>query len=90
MSPEELTSQLSEYLDEMSEIIMENEGTIDKYIGDAIMAFWGAPLDIENPVLKAVECAKKMQERLDELEIKWQKEGKVVLKQELVSIMVRP
>jgi adenylate cyclase len=47
MSPEELVSQLNEYLSVMTDSIIEYKGTIDKYMGDAIMAFWGAPLYLE-------------------------------------------
>jgi class 3 adenylate cyclase len=60
----------------MTEVVFEHEGTLDKFIGDAIMAFWGAPLTVENPVHKAVACALKMQARLDELNKKWALEGK--------------
>ena len=45
---------LNEYMDPMTEIIMKHEGTIDKFIGDAIMAYWNAPLDVENHPDKAV------------------------------------
>jgi len=45
LAPEELVSRLNEYLTKMTEIILENRGVVDKYIGDAIMAFWGAPLE---------------------------------------------
>lgn len=80
LTPKELTSQLAVYFEEMEKIISNYQGTIDKYIGDAIMAFWGAPLSIENPPKKAVICALEMQQKLDELNDQWQKEGKSLLK----------
>ena len=79
MTPSQLTAHLSIYFDEMEKVISEHQGTIDKYIGDAIMGFWGAPIDIDDPVKKAVECAKAMQERLDILNENWAKEGKAIL-----------
>lgn len=48
---------LNIYFEEMSGIILERHGTIDKYIGDAIMAFWNAPLEIEGHAEKACEAA---------------------------------
>ncbi|MEA3352539.1 MAG: adenylate/guanylate cyclase domain-containing protein [Campylobacterota bacterium] len=79
LTPVQLTTQLSEYFDLMANIITNNEGTIDKYIGDAVMAFWGAPLDIDNPVHKAIGTALELQKDLAILNTKWQKEGKAVL-----------
>ncbi|HMV41986.1 MAG TPA: adenylate/guanylate cyclase domain-containing protein [Leptospiraceae bacterium] len=53
LQPEELVEQLSQYLGSASKIITEHHGTLDKYIGDAIMAFWGAPTPIEDHALQA-------------------------------------
>ncbi len=80
LSPLELTTQLSKYFDEMSTIIGKSQGTVDKYIGDAIMAFWGAPIDIENSVEKAVATAIEMQEKLSQMNSDWEKEGKAQFK----------
>ena len=60
----DLTQYLSEYFDVMEKVISSHEGTIDKYIGDAVMAFWGAPLDIEDPIEKAVRSSLILQEKL--------------------------
>ncbi|MEZ0208976.1 MAG: CHASE2 domain-containing protein [Candidatus Paceibacterota bacterium] len=57
LSPEELTSTLNEYLSAMTPHILEEKGTIDKFIGDAIMAFWNAPLDVPNHPVHAVKSA---------------------------------
>jgi len=62
-----------------STVIKKYEGTIDKYIGDAIMAFWGAPLDVDEPVLKAVLCAVEMQKKLEIVNQAWKKEGRAEL-----------
>ncbi|MBN2724923.1 MAG: hypothetical protein JXR95_12705 [Deltaproteobacteria bacterium] len=59
-SPDQLTEFLADYLDVMSSTIRYHQGTVDKYIGDAVMAFWGAPVEVENPsylaCLSALEC----------------------------------
>ena len=65
--PQGLTSLINRFLTPMTTIIMENEGTIDKYMGDCIMAFWNAPLDVEQQQAKAVDSALKMLEHLTEL-----------------------
>ena len=66
MSPEELTGLLNAYLSAMSPKILEEKGTIDKFIGDAIMAFWNAPLRIENHTLHAVQASLSMVDGLVE------------------------
>ncbi len=64
LSPEGLVDLLNDYLNTMSPLVLERRGTIDKYIGDAIMAFWNAPVVTENHELLAVETALAMQEAL--------------------------
>ena len=76
--PEELTSILNKLLTPLTDCIIQNEGTIDKYMGDAIMAFWNAPLDIQNPNQKALLAACEM---LDELK----KLNKDLLNKKLIS-----
>lgn len=68
LSPEKLTDLLNFYLSEMSSIILETGGTIDKYEGDAIIAFWNAPADIKDHGKHALEAAIKCQEKLSQLE----------------------
>ena len=65
MPPHELVKALGDFLGEMSAIITKNEGTIDKYIGDAIMAFWGAPKEIEDHAYLSCKAALEEQERLE-------------------------
>ena len=68
LDPEELTDLLNKYLSRMSNIILKNGGTIDKYEGDAIIAFWNAPCDIVNHERKIVETAVECQIMLKNLE----------------------
>jgi adenylate cyclase len=64
---ERLVSLLNAYMSEMCKIILDSKGTLDKLMGDGIMAFWGAPNEIENPAGAAIDCALKMLERLERL-----------------------
>jgi adenylate cyclase len=75
MLPSELVSLLNEYLSEMTSIILAQNGIIDKYQGDAIMAEFGAPLTLPNHADMAVCAALAMQRRLRELRLLWQKRG---------------
>lgn len=77
LTPVELVHLLNEYFNEMTEIITEtNGGTLDKFIGDAIMAFWGAPVEIDNHAEKSCLSALGMMEGLKKLRVKWDVEGK--------------
>ncbi len=67
LPPEELTSVLNEYLSAMTDIIMEESGTVDKYEGDAIIAFWNAPLDLQDHAVRAVRAALRCQEKLSRM-----------------------
>ncbi|MFA6282991.1 MAG: adenylate/guanylate cyclase domain-containing protein [Desulfurivibrionaceae bacterium] len=67
LDPERLTLLLNEYLSAMTDIILESGGTIDKYEGDAIIAFWNAPLTQHDHASRAVRTALRCQERLAEL-----------------------
>lgn len=74
--PNELVLQLNEYFEALTFIIRNEQGTIDKYIGDAIMAFWGAPYEVANPCHHAATAALKFINHLNELNNKWAVEGK--------------
>lgn len=67
LTPAELTEFINEYLSEMSFVIRKEGGTLDKYIGDAIMAFWGAPIDDQDHATHGVLAALGMHEKLQEL-----------------------
>ncbi|WP_445664549.1 CHASE2 domain-containing protein [Fodinibius sp. AD559] len=66
-APEELVSFLNEYLGTMTDIIFKHSGTVDKYIGDAVMAFWGAPIDQDNHAELACRSTLKMMQKVKEL-----------------------
>jgi adenylate cyclase len=76
---EELMIHLSDYFDELTKILSDQLGTVDKYIGDGIMAFWGAPVPDEDHVFHACNAGLLCQEKLVELNRKWESEGRVVL-----------
>jgi adenylate cyclase len=77
--PEEVVAILNEYLGAMTEVVFQHDGTLDKFIGDAILAFWGAPVDQPDHALRAVACGLGMLDRLAELSVAWQAAGKPVL-----------
>jgi adenylate cyclase len=74
LEPEELVSLLNEYLDKMTGIILKKRGLVDKFIGDAVMAFWGAPLDEKDQEYLACEASINMLGELKELNKKWEKD----------------
>jgi adenylate cyclase len=67
MSPQELVQMLNKYLTAMTDIVLKYEGTLDKYEGDAIMCFWGAPVPQEDHALRACKCAVEQLKALNEL-----------------------
>jgi len=71
MDPEDLLTLLNEYLDEMTEVVLEQDGFLDKYIGDAIMAFWNAPGDVPDHANRAMRTAVLMQRHMNELNARW-------------------
>ncbi len=71
MEAGELISLLNEYLDEMTRVVFDEMGYLDKYIGDAIMAFWNAPNDVEDHADRALRTAILMQRRLRDLNERW-------------------
>ena len=75
LEPDQLVEMLSEYLEEMTGEILRRGGTVDKFIGDAIMAFWGAPRVHETPVRSACLTALANQARLGELRTGWEEAG---------------
>jgi len=74
--PVELVSTLNDYFSAMIDIIFKYEGVLDKFIGDAIMAFWNAPLDQKNPALRSVLAAYEMQRALVSINKRRQAEKK--------------
>ena len=76
LSPEKVVGFLNEYLTEMTSIVIEFQGTLDKFIGDAVMAFWGAPIPQKDHRERGVRTALKMHKVLDELRKKWEVDGR--------------
>ncbi|MGZ6142004.1 MAG: adenylate/guanylate cyclase domain-containing protein, partial [Myxococcales bacterium] len=79
LAPDELVKELGEYFERMSETVREFGGTVDKYIGDAIMAFWGAPRPLQDHALSACRAALAMRDRLRQMQAQWQREGRPVM-----------
>ena len=75
LDPKQLTQMMNEFLTPMTKIIHEHRGTIDKYMGDAIMAFWGAPLRDENHAQNALNAAMQMQAAIANINVKFAKKG---------------
>jgi adenylate cyclase len=78
--PEIMVRQLNEYFNVMIRIILKHNGTYDKFMGDAIMAFFGSPVDLPNHAEKACEASLEMQHALVDLNRKWVAEGMKELK----------
>ncbi|MGE3908782.1 MAG: CHASE2 domain-containing protein [Chloroflexota bacterium] len=76
LDPETLVHLLNEYLTIMSDVIFKYEGTIDKYMGDAIMAFWGAPQHQPDHASLACRAALEMVQELEKLNARWSQEGR--------------
>jgi adenylate cyclase len=76
LAPNELTIQLSEYFNVMTNVVASHSGTVDKYIGDAVMAFWGAPSDMADHALQACRAAIACQRAIDALSETWRAAGK--------------
>ena len=76
---DKLVNHLSEYFEELTDIITNTNGTVDKFIGDAIMSFWGAPTPDRDQALNACKAALLCQKRLNDLNRKWNFEKKPVL-----------
>jgi adenylate cyclase len=75
LSAEELKQMLNEYFTPITQVIFENEGTIDKYVGDMVMAFWGAPLEDPDHRLHALEAALAMLQKTEELKAEFRAKG---------------
>jgi len=78
-SPEAVVDQLNEYLIAMTDVIFRWNGTLDKFVGDAIVVFWGAPIDQPDHAELALRCALEMRVHLAELQHRWKTQGKPIL-----------
>ena len=76
LDAQELALFLNQYLSDMTGLVFEHHGTLDKYIGDAVMAFWGAPFEEPGHAPRGCHTALKMMDRVREMQKKWEAEGK--------------
>lgn len=79
MTPEDISTSLSEYFEAMTAIVFKYEGTVDKFIGDGLMVFYGAPEHQEDHALRCVQAAIEMQKKCRELKKKWEAGGRFPL-----------
>jgi len=77
MTPQELVNHLNQYLTAMTDIILDYQGTLDKYVGDEIMCFWGAPLPQEEHAILACQCALRQMETLNNMNENWPPEKQI-------------
>ena len=75
LQPQVLVKLMNDYLTPMTDVVLQTGGTVDKYMGDAIMAFWGAPVWLEDHPGRACRAALGMLEKLAELRTEWEKRG---------------
>jgi adenylate cyclase len=80
MEPQQIVELLNEYFTEMTDLIFENGGTLDKYLGDGIMAVFGAPIARPGDTLRAVKTAIEMQRALVRLNHNWEARGQPALR----------
>jgi adenylate cyclase len=76
LSPEDVVALLNPYLEAMSKVIYKHGGTVDKYEGDAIIAFFGEPVPFEDHAVRALRASLDMRAALDKLRKQWEKEGR--------------
>lgn len=76
LDAQDLALFLNQYLSDMTGLVFDHQGTLDKYIGDAVMAFWGAPYEEPGHAVKACHTAIEMMDRVREMQKKWEAEGK--------------
>ncbi|MFZ2960140.1 MAG: adenylate/guanylate cyclase domain-containing protein [Candidatus Ozemobacteraceae bacterium] len=75
LTAEKLVELLNEYLGTMTQLLFKHGGTLDKFIGDAVMAFWNFPVTQQDHAARACMCALAMQEKLNEMQVDWKRRG---------------
>ena len=80
LPPDQMAAQLNEYFAAMVDCVFRHNGSLDKFIGDALMAYWGAPIAAADDIAQAVMAAVDMQRAMDELNVRWQQEGRPILR----------
>jgi len=76
LDPSELVAMLNEYFSLSIDAVFEFDGTLDKFIGDNVMAFWGAPLPMPDCEQRALHCATRIQKNMEQLNLSWKQRGK--------------
>ncbi|MFN2572353.1 MAG: adenylate/guanylate cyclase domain-containing protein [Gemmatimonadales bacterium] len=76
MNPDEIAGLLTDYFTEMVDIVFEHSGTLDKFMGDAIMALWGAPIGHADDADRAMQCALDQLDTLEKMNAKWSESGR--------------
>jgi adenylate cyclase len=76
MNPDDIARLLTEYFTEMVDLVFEHGGTLDKFMGDAIMALWGAPIAHEDDADRAMQCAIDQLDALEKMNEKWKEQGR--------------
>ncbi len=76
LDAQDLALFLNQYLSDMTGLVFEYQGTLDKYIGDAVMAFWGAPFEVNDHAASACNSALKMMQRVRQMQREWKAQGK--------------
>ena len=76
LDAQDLAIFLNQYLSDMTGLVFEYQGTLDKYIGDAVMAFWGAPFEVDDHAVNGCNSALRMMQRVREMQQEWQAQGK--------------
>ena len=79
MRPDDMATLLTEYFTEMVDCVFRHDGTLDKFIGDAVMAQWGAPIATPDDADRAIAAAIEMMDELAKLNVKWKAEGRPTL-----------
>ncbi len=74
LSPEDLGHLLNKYMTPMTDLVFASGGTLDKYIGDAVMAFWGAPISQSDHAIRACQTALRMVAKVEELNVEFERE----------------
>lgn len=80
MSPDDVATLLTEYFTEMVDLVFEHSGSLDKFMGDAIMALWGAPIAHEDDADRAMKCALDQLAALEKMNVKWKEKGRPDIK----------
>jgi len=80
MNPDDVAKLLTEYFTEMVEIVFEHSGSLDKFMGDAIMALWGAPISHADDADRAMQCALDQLTVLEKMNAKWSADGRPPIK----------